>query len=80
MQPTFDAVTRYIFSLSHPWLTFLATLVDEYLPLIYVVALFFHLNILREHKRLQKTAFAIILSLLITYALKYALQVPRPCI
>lgn len=61
-------------------LTFIATIIDEYLPLIYLVALMFHTRLLSQQDRLLKVTVAVLLALLLTYILKYAFQVPRPCI
>lgn len=79
MQPAFDAVTRYIFSISDPWLTAVASFVDSYILVIYIIALIFFANALRRKKRLIKALIAVLLALLITFALKYGIQIPRPC-
>ncbi len=79
MQPAFDAVTRFIFSINNTSLTLVASFIDSYAPIIYILALILFANTLRMQKKFVKTLVAILIALLITFALKYGIQMPRPC-
>jgi len=79
MLPAFDAVTRYIASLNDPLIVLLSTFIDSYTVIFYAIALLFFASTLRRERRLLKAILAISLALVITFALKYAIEIPRPC-
>ncbi len=79
MHPTFDAVTRFIASLNLPLITTLSYLIDIYTPILYVISFVLFASTLRKEKRFFKAIITIIIALLIVFALKYYIQIPRPC-
>ncbi len=75
---SFDVITRYFASVDDPLIVSLSSIFDSYIVFIYLFMFLIFARFL-ERERLVKAVLTILLSLTLTFLLKYAMQVPRPC-